>query len=461
MRLLKSHPLAKLLNSYLIDAPQPSNISYMWNFGSLLAVCLGIQIITGVTLAMHFTPSIADAFNSVEHIMRDVNNGWLVRYLHSNTASAFFFLVFLHIGRGMYYGSYRNPRALVWIIGTIIFIAMIAILTANFVIDISILNLNFIIIFLINSFFSYICCSIYIESINNSIKINSLYILYYIIVNSKNNGIIVTLETLFKNLSFILIPNFWNFMNVLIIAYLFRTGVFTGDFIILNVYISNILFSYMSFIIIIYLINVLILYKPLNNNWLFFYNILLIFLTFILICILLYTCYNINELILNFIGILSKKLFDFVIKVMTYGGSKFTPINPRKPTGEGNQPPQKPEGPQSPKSSYINKDDKPKKRKKVCYSDLTPEKLKEHKQNQTDKKNTKRRAKYARFSEEEKVKFQDNVKESREKLKNSLTDLEYSNKKIKYKENRNNYHAKNKEKINARRREKYLKKKTD
>ncbi|EFQ24843.1 cytochrome b (mitochondrion) [Colletotrichum graminicola] len=127
MRILKSHPLLKLANSYLIDTSQPTNISYLWNFGSLLAVCLGIQIVTGVTLAMHYNPSIAEAFNSVEHIMRDVNNGWLIRYLHSNTASAFFFLVYLHVGRGMYYGSYRAPRTLVWVIGTIILVAMMGI----------------------------------------------------------------------------------------------------------------------------------------------------------------------------------------------------------------------------------------------------------------------------------------------------------------------------------------------
>lgn len=126
MRILKSHPLLKLVNSYVIDASQPSNLSYLWNFGSLLAVCLIIQIITGVTLAMHYNPSVSEAFNSVEHIMRDVNNGWLIRYLHSNTASAFFFIVYLHIGRGLYYGSYRTPRMLVWIIGTITFVLMIA-----------------------------------------------------------------------------------------------------------------------------------------------------------------------------------------------------------------------------------------------------------------------------------------------------------------------------------------------
>ena len=125
MRILKSHPLLKLANSYLIDASQPTSLSYLWNFGSLLATCLAIQIITGVTLAMHYNPSVTEAFNSVEHIMRDVNNGWLIRYLHSNTASAFFFLVYLHIGRGMYYGSYRAPRTLVWTIGTVIFLLMI------------------------------------------------------------------------------------------------------------------------------------------------------------------------------------------------------------------------------------------------------------------------------------------------------------------------------------------------
>jgi ubiquinol-cytochrome c reductase cytochrome b subunit len=125
MRTLKNHPLLKLVNTYVIDASQPSNISYMWNFGSLLLLCLVIQIITGVTLAMHYNPSVTEAFNSIEHIMRDVNNGWLVRYLHSNTASAFFFLVYFHIGRSIYYGSYKAPRTLVWAIGTVILIVMI------------------------------------------------------------------------------------------------------------------------------------------------------------------------------------------------------------------------------------------------------------------------------------------------------------------------------------------------
>jgi ubiquinol-cytochrome c reductase cytochrome b subunit len=126
MRILKSHPILRMGNSYLIDSPQPSNLSYLWNFGSLLAFCLIIQIITGVTLAMHYNPSVIEAFNSVEHIMRDVNNGWLIRYLHSNTASAFFFLVYLHIGRGLYYGSYKSPRTLTWVIGTVILVVMMA-----------------------------------------------------------------------------------------------------------------------------------------------------------------------------------------------------------------------------------------------------------------------------------------------------------------------------------------------
>lgn len=126
MRKFKSQSLLSMVNSYVVEAPTPSNLSYFWNFGSLLAICLVIQIVTGVTLAMHYTPSVYEAFNSVEHIMRDVNNGWLIRYLHSNTASAFFFLVYLHIGRGIYYGSYKSPRTLTWILGSLILVTMMA-----------------------------------------------------------------------------------------------------------------------------------------------------------------------------------------------------------------------------------------------------------------------------------------------------------------------------------------------
>lgn len=126
MRILKRHPLLKPATDFVIDSPTPSNISYWWNVGSLLGLSLVLQIITGITLAMHYNASTVEAFNSVEHIMRDVNNGWLIRYLHANAASAFFFLVYLHIGRGLYYGSYKAPRTLVWTIGTVIFILMMA-----------------------------------------------------------------------------------------------------------------------------------------------------------------------------------------------------------------------------------------------------------------------------------------------------------------------------------------------
>src|SRR5882757_7243201 len=127
MRLLKTHVLLRLLNSYVVDSPQPANISYLWNFGSLLALCLIIQILTGAFLAMHYTPNVDFAFNSVEHIMRDVNNGWLIRYTHANVASFFFIFVYMHVGRGLYYSSYKSPRILVWSIGVIILILMMAI----------------------------------------------------------------------------------------------------------------------------------------------------------------------------------------------------------------------------------------------------------------------------------------------------------------------------------------------
>ena len=125
MRLLKTHVLLRILNSYLVDSPEPANISYLWNFGSLLGTCLVIQILTGAFLAMHYTPNIDLAFNSVEHIMRDVNNGWIIRYTHANVASFFFIFVYMHIARGLYYSSYKTPRVLLWSIGVIILILMI------------------------------------------------------------------------------------------------------------------------------------------------------------------------------------------------------------------------------------------------------------------------------------------------------------------------------------------------
>ena len=126
MRLLKTQTILRFLNSYLVDSPQPANISYLWNFGSLLGLCLVIQILTGVFLAMHYQAHVDFAFNSVEHIMRDVSSGWAVRYTHANTASFFFIFVYAHIARGLYYGSYKAPRVLLWTIGVIILVVMMA-----------------------------------------------------------------------------------------------------------------------------------------------------------------------------------------------------------------------------------------------------------------------------------------------------------------------------------------------
>nr|YP_009413539.1 cytochrome b [Zoanthus sansibaricus]YP_009738044.1 cytochrome b [Zoanthus sociatus]YP_010872549.1 cytochrome b [Zoanthus pulchellus]QIB71230.1 cytochrome b [Zoanthus cf. pulchellus AP-2020]QIB71243.1 cytochrome b [Zoanthus cf. sociatus AP-2020]QIB71269.1 cytochrome b [Zoanthus sp. AP-2020]ASM81637.1 cytochrome b [Zoanthus sansibaricus]QIB71256.1 cytochrome b [Zoanthus sociatus] len=124
MQLRKENPVLSIINGLIIDLPSPSNISYMWNFGSLLGVCLGIQIITGIFLSMHYCADVSLAFASVGHIMRDVNYGFLLRYLHANGASMFFLCVYLHIGRGLYYGSYS--RTAVWNVGVIIYVLMMA-----------------------------------------------------------------------------------------------------------------------------------------------------------------------------------------------------------------------------------------------------------------------------------------------------------------------------------------------
>ncbi len=126
MRILKTHPLLSIVNGLLIDLPAPSNLSYFWGFGSLLGLVLVIQLATGIFLAMHYTANIDLAFISVEHIMRDVNYGWVIRYAHANGASMFFIMVYLHIGRGLYYGSYTRPREIVWGVGVIILIVMMA-----------------------------------------------------------------------------------------------------------------------------------------------------------------------------------------------------------------------------------------------------------------------------------------------------------------------------------------------
>uniref|UniRef100_A0A2U8UYN9 Cytochrome b n=1 Tax=Nannospalax nehringi TaxID=614052 RepID=A0A2U8UYN9_9RODE len=122
--LRKSHPLIKIINKTFIDLPTPASISTWWNFGSLLGMCLGLQIITGLFLAMHYTSDTFTAFSSVTHICRDVNYGWMIRYLHANGASMFFICLFLHVGRGIYYGSYHFKET--WNIGIILLFTVMA-----------------------------------------------------------------------------------------------------------------------------------------------------------------------------------------------------------------------------------------------------------------------------------------------------------------------------------------------
>jgi len=119
------NPLIEIVYGSLADYPAPNNLTYFWNFGIYAFVCLIIQIITGIALAMHYVPHIDYAFFSVEHIMRDVNYGWLIRYIHANGASMFFVVVYIHTFRGIYYGSYIHPRESLWIVGVIILLLMI------------------------------------------------------------------------------------------------------------------------------------------------------------------------------------------------------------------------------------------------------------------------------------------------------------------------------------------------
>ena len=120
----KHHPLLKIIRGSLVDLPSPSNFSIWWNFGSMLGLCLGVQIVTGIFLAMHYVGHIDIAFASVSHISRDVNYGWLLRSVHANGASFFFFCLYIHIGRGIYYISYFFIET--WNIGVVIFILVIA-----------------------------------------------------------------------------------------------------------------------------------------------------------------------------------------------------------------------------------------------------------------------------------------------------------------------------------------------
>nr|YP_009254167.1 cytochrome b [Takydromus amurensis]ANC62853.1 cytochrome b [Takydromus amurensis]AOV94281.1 cytochrome b [Takydromus amurensis]AOV94282.1 cytochrome b [Takydromus amurensis]AOV94284.1 cytochrome b [Takydromus amurensis]AOV94285.1 cytochrome b [Takydromus amurensis] len=124
MNLRKQHPILKIINSSFIDLPTPSNISAWWNFGSLLGLCLISQIITGLFLAMHYTADISSAFSSIAHIHRDVQYGWFIRNLHANGASMFFICIYLHIGRGLYYGSYLFTET--WNIGVILLLLTMA-----------------------------------------------------------------------------------------------------------------------------------------------------------------------------------------------------------------------------------------------------------------------------------------------------------------------------------------------
>ena len=119
-------PIVAFTKDHALDFPTPKNLNYWWTFGGILAVMLVVQIVTGVVLVMHYTPQVDMAFGSVEHIMRDVNYGWLMRYLHMNGASMFFIAVYIHMFRGMYYGSYKAPREVLWMIGVIIYLLMMA-----------------------------------------------------------------------------------------------------------------------------------------------------------------------------------------------------------------------------------------------------------------------------------------------------------------------------------------------
>jgi ubiquinol-cytochrome c reductase cytochrome b/c1 subunit len=119
-------PIIAFAKDTMVDFPTPKNLNYWWTFGGILAVMLVIQIITGIVLVMHYTPHVSMAFDSVEHIMRDVNYGWLLRYMHFNGASFFFIAVYIHMFRGMYYGSYKAPREVLWMIGVIIYLIMMA-----------------------------------------------------------------------------------------------------------------------------------------------------------------------------------------------------------------------------------------------------------------------------------------------------------------------------------------------
>ncbi len=119
-------PVFSFVNHHLVVYPAPRNLNYWWNFGSLAGIALVLQIVTGIILAMHYTPQADLAFDSVEHIMRNVNYGWLLRYAHANGGSMFFLVVYIHLFRGLYYGSYKAPREILWWLGLVILLMMMA-----------------------------------------------------------------------------------------------------------------------------------------------------------------------------------------------------------------------------------------------------------------------------------------------------------------------------------------------
>jgi ubiquinol-cytochrome c reductase cytochrome b/c1 subunit len=119
-------PILSFMHGSFVAYPTPKNLNYWWTFGGILSMMLIVQIITGIVLVMHYTPHVTMAFDSVEHIMRDVNYGWLIRYVHANGASMFFIAVYIHMLRGLYYGSYKAPREVLWILGVIIYLLMMA-----------------------------------------------------------------------------------------------------------------------------------------------------------------------------------------------------------------------------------------------------------------------------------------------------------------------------------------------
>jgi len=119
-------PVMRMMHGQFVDFPTPRNLNYLWTFGGILTFCLVTQIVTGIVLAMHYVPSATEAFNSVEHIRRNVNYGWMIRNIHAVGASMFFIAVYIHIARGLYYGSYKAPREILWILGVVIYLLMMA-----------------------------------------------------------------------------------------------------------------------------------------------------------------------------------------------------------------------------------------------------------------------------------------------------------------------------------------------